>query len=273
MFFVLLSLVTMFFDHRQGHLEVVRGALSTLVYPLQVVVNLPVELSRWASESLITQKSLLEEVDNLRSEQQLLNTKLQRFEILEEENKRLRKLLGSSIELTEKILIAELLAVELEQFRHMVEINKGTRDSVYSGQPVVDASGIIGQVIHVSAFSSKVIMITDPSHSLPVQVNRNGLRAIAVGTGHSNILMLEHLPTNADIEEGDLIVSSGLGGRFPRGYPVGNISNITLEPGAPFAKVSVEPSGKLAQNREVLLLWNQVGENQDTNETQLEKKP
>ena len=116
-------------------------------------------------------------------------------------------------------------------------------------------------------------MITDPSHSLPVQINRNGLRAIAVGTGQSNVLMLEHLPTNADIQEGDLIVSSGLGGRFPRGYPVGNISNITLEPGTPFAKVSVIPRGKLAQNREVLLLWNQVEERIDATEVTLEDTP
>ena len=249
----------MFLDHRQGHLQLVRSTLSTLVYPLQLAVNFPVEMGRWLSETFVTRKSLLEENEFLRKDRQLLNSRLQRYEVLEEENRRLRKLLGSTIHSEERVLMAELLAVELEQFRHMIEINKGTRDGVYEGQPVVDASGVIGQVYHAGTFASNVLMITDPIHSLPVQINRNGLRAIAVGTGQSDSLLLEYLPTNADIQVGDLIVSSGLGRRFPRGYPVGTISDITLEPGAPFAKVSIDPSGLLTQNREVLLIW--AGEN------------
>ena len=254
-FFVLVSIVLMVVDHRQGHLDVVRAALSTLVYPLQFAVNLPVEVGRRLSETLVTQKFLIEENNRFREEHQLMNSKLQRFVILEEENKRLRQLLGSSIRFKERILIAELLSVELEPHRQLVEINKGFREGAYDGQPVVDASGVIGQIIHVGPFSSKVLLITDPSHALPVQVNRNGLRAIAVGTGQANNLLLQHLPTNADIHEGDLIISSGLGHRFPRGYPVGTISSITLEPGAHFAKVAVTPSAKLTQNREVLLVW------------------
>ncbi len=245
----------MFVDHRQGHLDVVRATLSTLVYPLQFAVNLPVEMGRWVSTSLVTQKSLIEVNNRLREEHQLLNSKLQRFAVLEEENKRLRQLLGSSIKIKERTLVAELLAVELEPFRQLVEINKGLRVGAYDGQPVVDAHGIIGQIIHVGPFSSKVLLITDPSHALPVQVNRNGLRAIAVGTGQDNILLLKHLPTNADIHEGDLIISSGLGHRFPRGYPVGTITNITMKRGGPFANVIVTPSAKLARNREVLLVW------------------
>jgi len=242
-------------DHRQGHLDIVRATLSTLVYPLQFTVNLPVDIGRWVSESLVTQKSLIEENNRLRGVQQLLNSKLQRFAVLEEENKRLRQLLGSSKKFKERILVAELLAVELEPFRQLVEINKGLRAGAYAGQPVVDAHGIIGQIIHVGPFSSKVLLITDPSHALPVQVNRNGLRAIAVGTGRDDILLLEHLPTNADIHEGDLIISSGLGQRFPRGYPVGTITNITIERGDPFIKATITPSARLARNREVLLLW------------------
>ena len=182
-------------------------------------------------------------------------------EVLEQENRRLRELLGSTMNFKEKVMIAELLAVELEQFRNMIEINKGSRDGVYDGQPVVDAHGIIGQVVHVGPFSSNVLLITDPSHAVPVQVNRNGLRAVAVGTGRNNSLLLEHLPTNSDIQVGDLIVSSGLGRRFPRGYPVGTVSSIKLEPGAPFGTIHVRPSAMLAQNREVLLVWPQELEN------------
>lgn len=257
MFFILVSIIAMYLDHRQGHLELVRSALSTLVYPVQFVVNLPIAAGRWASESIVTRKRLIEENNRLRSRQQLLSSRLQRYEVLEEENKRLRELLGSTINFKEKVMIAELLAVELEQFRNMIEINKGSRDGVYDGQPVVDAHGVMGQVVHVGPFSSNILLITDPSHAVPVQVNRNGLRAIAVGTGRNNSLLLEHLPTNSDIQVGDLIVSSGLGRRFPRGYPVGTVSSIKLEPGAPFGTINVTPSAMLAKNREVLLVWPQ----------------
>lgn len=253
--FVAASLVLMTVDHRQGHLESVRSVLSVLVYPLQYVVNLPARGSHWVSESLATHGMLIDENSRLREEQLLLNSKLQKFAVLEEENRRLRELLESSMQLRERVLIAELLAVELEPFRRQVVINKGQREGAYDGQPVVDASGVMGQIVHVGPFSSTVLLITDPAHALPVQLNRNGLRAIAVGTGEDNFLLLEHLPTNADIQKGDLVVTSGLGRRFPRGYPVGVISGITLEPGEPFARVEVTPSAKLDQSREVLLLW------------------
>jgi rod shape-determining protein MreC len=253
--FVLASIVLMVVDHNQRHLESVRYVLSVAVYPLQYVVNLPVSAGHWLSETLVTHNTLVRDNERLRKEQLLLHSRLQRFNILEDENRRLRQLLESSMELSDRVLVAELLAVELEPYRREVVINKGERDGVYDGQPVVDAGGIIGQVVHVGPFSSTVLLITDPSHALPVQVNRNGLRAIAVGTGQDNALQLEHLPTNSDIREGDLIVSSGLGRRFPRGYPVGTIAQISLEPGEPFAKVSVTPSANLGQSREVLLVW------------------
>ena len=243
-------------DHKHKHLVMVRTALATLVYPLEYIVNVPVNVGRWASESLVAHNALLDENKRLQLEHSVLNAKLQRFAVLEEENRRLRELLGSSMNFEEKVLIAELMAVELEPLRQLIEINKGLRQGVYDGQPVVDASGVIGQIIYTGPFSSKVLLITDPSHAIPVQVNRNGLRAIAVGTGQGDALIIdEQLPTNADIAEGDLVVSSGLGHRFPKGYPVGTISRITLEQGRPFAKVMVKPSANLAQNREVLLVW------------------
>jgi len=153
------------------------------------------------------------------------------------------------------VLIAELLAVDMQPFRHQVTINKGKREGAFDGQPIVDANGIMGQIIHVGPFSSIVLLITDPTHALPVQINRNGLRAIAVGTGQNSSLQLEHLPNNADIRQGDLIVSSGLGSRFPSGYPVGTVSKISLDPAEPFAKVVVTPSARLEQSREVLMVW------------------
>lgn len=242
-------------DHRQGHLESLRSTLSVLVYPVQYIVNAPIKLMHWAGESLVTRENLVEENDRLRKEQLLLSSKLQKFEVLESENERLRSLLESSFKLTDRVIIAELLAVDLQPFRHTVVINKGKREGAYDGQPIVDANGIMGQIMHVGPFSSTVLLITDPTHAIPVQINRNGLRAIAVGTGQTHSLQLEYLPNNADIREGDLIVSSGLGSRFPSGYPVGKVTEIKLDPAEPFATVMVAPSARLEQSREVLLVW------------------
>lgn len=262
----------MFVDHRQDHLKVARELLSTLVYPVQLAVNLPIMLVRDLSESLISRRAIIEENARLKEQSDLLNTRLQRFDVIEAENRRLRALLGSTNRVSDKFLVSELLAVELEPFRQLIEINKGKRDGVFEGQPVVDAGGIIGQVVHMGQFSSKVLLITDPSHAVPVQIDRNGLRAIATGTGRNDALLLEHLPGNADVRRGDLVVSSGFGHKFPRGYPVGTISEVSFEPGDSFSKVTLTPSARLAQNREVLLLWPSGGgdateaEQQEVNE-------
>ena len=253
--FILASLIMMTVDHRQGHLEKVRSALSVFVYPLQYVANLPVAVTNWASEALTTRARLVEENALLHDERLVLSSKIQKFEILEAENKRLRAMLQSSERLDERVLIAELLAVDLQPFRHQIVINKGKREGVYDGQPIVDANGVMGQIVHVGPFSSTVLLLTDPTHAIPVQVNRNGLRSVAVGTGQSHILHLEHLSNNVDIKEGDLVVSSGLGSRFPPGYPVGVVQDISRVPGDPFAKVTIIPSAHLEKSREVLLVW------------------
>lgn len=242
-------------DHRQGHLEKVRSALSVFVYPLQYVANLPVTVTNWVSEALTTRTRLMEENALLRDEQLVLSSKIQKFEIIEAENERLREMLQSSERLDERVLIAELLAVDLQPFRHQIVINKGKREGVYDGQPIVDANGVMGQIVHVGPFSSTVLLLTDPTHAIPVQINRNGLRSVAVGTGQSHILQLEHLSNNVDIKEGDLVVSSGLGSRFPPGYPVGVVHDISRVPGEPFTKVTIIPSAQLEKSREVLLVW------------------
>ncbi len=257
--FILASLIMMTVDHRQGHLEKVRSALSVFVYPLQYTANLPVMATDWVSEAFVTRASLMEENARLRDEQLLLSSKVQKVEILKAENERLREMLQSSEKLDERVLIAELLAIDLQPFRHQIVINKGQREGVYDGQPIVDANGVMGQIVHVGPFSSTVLLLTDPSHAIPVQINRNGLRSVAVGTGQSHFLELEHLPNNVDIREGDLVVSSGLGSRFPSGYPVGVVYDISRVPGEPFAKVTIIPSAQLEKSREVLLVWPKAG--------------
>jgi rod shape-determining protein MreC len=250
-------------DHRQHHLEGIRGGLAVLVYPLQYLVDLPFAIGGWASENLATRTSLLEENSALRDKQLTLQFKLQQFEALESENQRLRSLLQSSSRKWERVLIAELLQVDFDPFRQLVLLNKGATDGVFEGHPLLDAYGVLGQVAHVSPLNSSAILITDPSHMVPVQVNRNGLRALAVGTGEGGQLDIPHLPNNADIEVGDLLVTSGLGLRFPPGYPVARVSRIEKDPTEPFATVSATPLAHLKRTREVLLVWPATGETEE----------
>jgi rod shape-determining protein MreC len=252
---VIASVSLMTLDHRQHHLEGIRAGLSVLVYPLQYLVDLPFAVGGWAGENLATRTSLLKENSELRDKQLTLQFRLQKFEALESENQRLRSLLQSSSRKWERVLIAELLQVDFDPFRQLVLLNKGEHDGVFEGHPLLDAYGVLGQVVHVSPFSSSAILITDPSHMVPVQVNRNGLRCLAVGTGEDGLLEVPHLPNNADIKVGDLLVTSGLGLRFPPGYPVATVSKIERDPTEPFATISATPLAHLKRTREVLLVW------------------
>jgi rod shape-determining protein MreC len=253
--FVVLSLVLMTVDHRQHHLESVRSVLSVVVSPLQYLLGMPIDAGHWLGEALTTRQSLEEQNAELRNQQLLQSARLQKMAALEAENERLRALLDSSVKVGERVLVAELLEVDFDPFSQEIVINKGSHDGVNMGQPIVDAEGVMGQVVHVSLFTSTAMLITDPSHAIPVSVNRNGLRAIAVGTGASDRLDIPNLPLNADIQEGDLLVTSGLGGRFPPGYPVAVVKKVERNPGQPFSDVSAQPTARLEQSREVLLVW------------------
>lgn len=252
---MVISLALMVADHRQHHLEGIRATLSVLLSPLRVIVNLPHTAGQWFSETLASRDRLQQENQELRKENLLLQARQQKLAALEAENMRLRNLLDSSFKIGDRVLIAELVAVDLDPYRQQVLVNKGSSSGVYEGQPVLDADAVMGQVTHVTPFSSTVLLITDAGHALPVQVNRNGLRTVAVGTGRINRLELPHLPNNADIRIGDLLVTSGLGGRFPPGYPVAVVTSVEREAGQPFAKVTARPSAHLERTREALLVW------------------
>ena len=242
-------------DHRQHHVETIRKAISVLIYPIQYLVNLPVSIGEWMSESVSSRENLHDENERLRMQQLLFKAQLQKLAALQVENVRLRELLQSSKKVGENVLIAELLRVDMDPFSRQIVINKGTNDNVYLGQPVLDAEGIMGQVVHAGPFASTVMLITDPNHAIPVHVNRNGLRAIAVGTGAPDVLEIPYLPNSADIVVGDLLTSSGLGGRFPRDYPVARITQVTINPTQSYATVTAEPIALLERSREVLLVW------------------
>lgn len=248
------SFVLFFLDTRLNYFVGARQVLSTVVYPIQNIASMPTDVSDWVTDYFQTRKELNEQNTVLEAINLLNSVRLQKMQALERENMRLRKLLSSSFRLQERVLVAELLTVDLDPFSQQVLIDKGERFGVFVGQPVLDATGVMGQVIEVSSFSSRVVLLTDPGHSIPVQVNRNGLRAVATGRGLGKPLQLEFLPQNADIREGDLLVTSGLGGRFPVGYPVGEVINVNFSQGATFASIEVEPAAKLSTSREVLLV-------------------
>lgn len=244
-------------DHRQNHLESIRAALSVLLYPIQYIVNFPVSAGNWLGENMVSRETLLEQNATLTSQNAFLKAQMQKYIALEVENMRLRRLLDASEQLKERVLAAELLAVDLDPFSHKVVINKGTVHDIYEGQPLLDADGVYGQVIHSSPLTSQIMLITDPSHALPVQVNRNGLRTIATGTGNMEDLELLHIPNNADIKVGDVLVTSGLGGVFPVGYPVAEVTAVTPDISQPYAMVNARPLAKLDRSREVLLVWSE----------------
>lgn len=249
-----LSFLFVSIDHSNDHLSAIRAALSVLVYPVQYVVNAPVQLGADVAGRLRTRTRLIAENEKLRADNLRLSSKAQRFEALEQENARLRELLDSSSSFQHQVLVADVLAIETTPSSRQIVLNKGASEGVFVGQPMLDANGVIGQVSHVGPFSSTGLLITDPRHALPVRVNRSGLRAIAIGGGDRDQLSLSFVSGNADIKVGDLVVTSGLGGRFPSGYPVGRVADVSLDPGATFATILIDPSARVGHTREVLLV-------------------
>lgn len=243
-------------DLRYQHLQVVRSSLATAIYPLQYLAHLPTALTESFSENLAQRDQLIEENEKLREQALFNKAKLQQLALMEQENARLRKLLDSPIQVTnEKVLIAEILSVDLHPFRQLIVINKGSQQGVYPGQPLVGAKGIIGQVVEVFPLNSQVLLISDPNHALLAENNRTNLRAILAGSGQADLVYLKNVSLSADIHIGDLFYTSGLDGRFPPNYPIAEVTKITTIPGDPFLQVEAKPLVNLDTIREVLLLW------------------
>lgn len=250
-----LSIVLLIVDHHQHHLDTVRKAVGATVYPLRIVVDAPVSFWRWVSDATAERNELQLENSRMNAERLLTHARLQRYNALEAENIRLRAMLDATTRVREQVRVAEIMSVSANPFRHVIVVDRGTRDDLYDGQAIVDADGVVGQVIEAGLLSSQGILISDPDHALPVVINRNGLRTIAVGTGEYDRLDLPFLPNNADIRAGDLLVTSGLGGAFPAGYPVATVESVVRIPQEPFADVSATPAAALNQVREVMLIW------------------
>ncbi len=261
--FLLLAIVCialMLLDRREQHLVRVRQALSVVVYPVRVAVDLPFSMWHSLRDTFAERDALIAENRLFRRERLETEARLQRLEVLERENARLRELLDSTARVGSRALVAEILSVDLDPYRQRLDLNRGLVDDVFVGQALIDAQGVVGQVVRVGPLTSEAVLITDADHAVPVSVNRNGLRTIAVGTGDSGHLRLPYLTNNADIVVGDLLISSGLGGVFPAGYPVGRVLEVRLRPEQAFAEILAEPASSLDRDREVLLVWNDTEE-------------
>ena len=261
--FLLLAVVCvalMLLDQRDQHLVRVRQALSVVVYPVRVLVDLPSSTWSKARDTFATRDALISENQQFRRERLETEGRLQRLDALEAENARLRELLDSTARIGNRALVAEILAVDLDPYRQRFDLNRGLVDGVYVGQALIDAQGVVGQVVRVGPLTSEALLITDADHAVPVSVNRNGVRTIALGTGDSNRLRLPYLTNNADVVEGDLLISSGLGGVFPAGYPVARVLKVERRPDQAFAEILAEPVSSLDRDREVLLVWNAADE-------------
>lgn len=243
-------------DARFAMLQPLRSHLGLVLTPIYYVAELPVRSWDAVEQQLSSRANLIAENERLRAESLLTQRKLQKLAALTEQNVRLRELLNSSSLVDERVLVAELIGVDPNPFTQRILINKGERDGVFLGQPVLDATGLMGQVVEVLPYTARVLLITDVSHSLPVQVNRNGLRAIATGMGSNEWLELRHVGDTADIRIDDILVSSGLGQRFPAGYPVGRVVSVERDPSQPFAEVRVAPTAQLNRSRYLLLVFS-----------------
>jgi rod shape-determining protein MreC len=257
--YALFAVVIMYLDQRGHYLERLRYVLQAAVYPLQVAVNSPPTAWRWLRESVQTREELRAENARLRMRQRDLELLAMRYDALARENGELRGLREALPPVAERWLPAEIINIQQSSLRHRLLIDRGATNGVFKGQAVLDDRGLIGQTTHVGPWSAEVILITDPEHAVPVRVERTGLRTIAVGGGDASSLALPYLPQNADIRVGDLLITSGLGGVFPEGYPVAHVTEVHRDAVQPLAQVRAAALSHIDGDTEVMLVWFREG--------------
>jgi rod shape-determining protein MreC len=245
----------MFLDNRFVQVDQLRQAISYVVSPVQSLVSLPSDLVQWSSETFAERDELLDSNRTLRSQMIILQQKVQQLAVLEAENDRLRRLLDATSRLESDFITAEMIGVNPDPFSHQVIVNRGANDGVYVGQSVVDADGLFGLVVQVESLTARVALVADVNLPVPVYVNRNGMRSVVVGTGDLDSLEMEYVPDTADIVIGDTLVTSGLGKRYPAGYPVAEVIAIEHDPGEPFARIRARPFAELGRSRNLLMVF------------------
>lgn len=252
------ALALMAVDRRYGHLNDFRIAVANLVDPIEHAAQLPGKFVETAGDYTRRQDALLSENEALRDQNLYLRVRLQQLQALENENNRLRTLLDSPRKPGQRVLVSNIIGANSDRFQQSVRIDKGLRHGVYEGQTAVDAYGVLGQVTSVETNSAEVLLISDVNHELPAQILRTGQRAVAAGSGDNSALRLRYLPLDADVQIGDVVTTSGLGGRFPADIPVGTVTSVQTAPGQQFLQVKISPDAKLNRTRDVVLVWPEV---------------
>jgi rod shape-determining protein MreC len=251
------SALLIFFDHKMTSFEGVRGYLQSLVSPLQYLATAPKQLLDWSVDNMVTKKQLVDDNKTLKMNELVYKERAIQLRIVQQENERLRTLLHSPVRVDVKTMLAEILSVDGDPYSQQVVINRGANDDVHEGQAIVDDQGVVGQILHAGTITSRVLLITDVSHAVPVRIERNGTRLVASGTGNINRMSINHVSNSTDIKPGDLLVTSGLGGKYPEGYPVARVTIVKKDESRPFAYVQSEPIAQINRLRYLLLLWPQ----------------
>lgn len=245
----------MILDKRVESVQQIRATISIALVPLQYAVSSPIQFFENFRQTISSRDELVKENLDLKAQQLLLKAQVQRLMAIESENNQLKALMRSSTQIQGKLLVAQILAVASDPFMNQVVLDKGSRDNVFVGQPVLDANGVMGQIIQVGPLTSRVLLVNDRHAGIPIEVARNGTRAIAMGDNYTKKVRLVNVPQTADIKVGDVLVTSGMGEHFPEGYPVGRVISVVKDPGSQFATILVEPSAHVDRSREVLLVW------------------
>ena len=257
---LILSFGLMYLDHKDQYLNKVRSYISATTYPIYVVTNAPKNIFLNLRESMGEREKIVLENQKLKTENIALSSKIQQIYKLEKENKRLHDLLDSKPKNEDIFVLAEIVAENPDPFKHRIIINKGSKENVYINQTVADSKGIIGHVIRDQIFGSEVLLITDPEHAIPIEIARTGLRSIALGIGSYEAIQLSYLAVSTDIQAGDILLTSGLGGQYPVGYPVAIIEKVAAQKGEPFLEVRAKPFAKLKNINEVWVIQRAVDE-------------
>ncbi|GAW94428.1 MULTISPECIES: rod shape-determining protein MreC [Colwellia] len=265
------SAALIFFDHKMASFETARGYLQSLVSPLQYMANAPKQMMNWAAENIVIRQQLMKENQIFRENELFYHEQAMQLSMVRQENERLRSLLSSPVRGEINKMFAEIISVYSDPYSHQVVINRGTNDGVYEGQAVLDEKGIVGQILHVGASSSRVILITDISHAIPVRIQRNGLRLIASGSGQIDRLIHNFVPHSADVKVGDLLVTSGLGGKYPEGYPVARVVLVRADESREFATIYSKPVAQIDRLRYMLLLSKEPSKEQSVKGANLPK--
>jgi rod shape-determining protein MreC len=253
--YALLALALMWIDQRGGWLDSVRFALQAAAYPLQMALASPAAAWQWT-------RATFEQREALQSENAALRARIRELELLalrradlERENRELRNLRLAAADVASQWLTTRVIAEDLNRLRQRYTVDRGAMHGVRKGQAVIAGAGLIGQALRVGPWSTEVILLSDPEHAVPVQIVRTGQRTLALGTGREGELTLPLLPLQTDVREGDLLVTSGLGGVFPAGYPVATVSRVRRDGGSPLAQVEARSTAKIDRDRVVAFLW------------------